>query len=48
MDQHNLTKRNKCRDLLKIVDQEHIGVISTQVMQEFFVAATKKSTLIPH
>ncbi len=47
MDQHNLTKRNKCRDLLKIVDQEHVGVISTQVMLEFFVAATKKLNTDP-
>jgi predicted nucleic acid-binding protein len=42
IDQHNPVKMQKCRDLLKTLTGDHKGVISTQVMQEFFVATTKK------
>ncbi|NCO59682.1 MAG: PIN domain nuclease [Deltaproteobacteria bacterium CG_4_8_14_3_um_filter_51_11] len=42
MDAHNPQKRDKCRDLLRPLTNENKGVISTQVMQEFYVAATKK------
>jgi predicted nucleic acid-binding protein len=42
MDQFDTGKQEKCRLLLgSAIDDLH-GVISTQVMQEFFVAATKK------
>ena len=42
MDEFDLAKREKCRFLLKSAIKEFQGVISTQVMQEFYVAATKK------
>jgi len=42
MDEFDLPKREKCRFLIKSARKDFQGVISTQVMQEFFVAATKK------
>jgi predicted nucleic acid-binding protein len=42
IDTHDPQKRKKARALLKMVITKKSGVISTQVMQEFFVAATKK------
>jgi predicted nucleic acid-binding protein len=42
MDDHNPYKRDKCRNLLRSLTGESKGVISTQVMQEFYVAATRK------
>lgn len=42
MDRHDPGKRDKCRDLLRSLTGENKGVISTQVMQEFYVAVTKK------
>jgi predicted nucleic acid-binding protein len=42
MDEFDLAKREKCRFLLKSAINEFQGVISTQVMQEFYVTATKK------
>lgn len=42
MDKHNRQKRDKCRVLLKKLTDHFKGVISTQVMQEFYVAGTKK------
>ena len=42
MDQFDPVKQKKCRALLKTLRNEQRGVISTQVMQEFYVAATKK------
>ena len=42
MDQHDLEKKHKCRDLLSSLTGVRKGVISTQVMQEFYVAATRK------
>jgi predicted nucleic acid-binding protein len=42
LDQSDTGKRGKCRRLLKSLIGESSGVISTQVMQEFFVAATTK------
>lgn len=42
MDQHDLEKKRKCRDLLLSLAGDRKGVISTQVMQEFYVAATRK------
>ena len=42
-DKHEPEKRKTCRYLLKkLVRSEEAGVISTQVLQEFFVAATRK------
>jgi predicted nucleic acid-binding protein len=42
LDQSDLTKRNKCRELIKELAREKTGVISTQVLQEFYVATTGK------
>ena len=42
MDEFDLEKREKCRFLLKSLIKESQGVISTQVVQEFYVTATKK------
>lgn len=42
MDSHDKEKQEKCRRLLSIATNEFSGVISTQVMQEFYVTATKK------
>ena len=42
LDQSDSGKRRKCRNLIKSLTDENSGVISTQVMQEFYVAATSK------
>lgn len=42
LDQSDAGKREKCRGLIKRLTSENSGVISTQVMQEFFVATTAK------
>jgi len=42
MDQFDPVKRERCRALLKSLKNDLRGVISTQVLQEFYVAATKK------
>ena len=42
LDKFDPKKQSCCRSLLKSLKGELCGVISTQVMQEFYVAATKK------
>jgi len=42
MDGSNLLKQQTCRRLLREAATQNTGVISTQVMQEFYVAATSK------
>lgn len=42
MDKSQQTKQKKCRHLLKGLADGPWGVISTQVMQEFYTAATVK------
>jgi len=42
LDQSDSNKKEKCRELLKAVARERNGVISTQVLQEFYVASTNK------
>ena len=42
LDQFEPEKRKKCRELLKTLTGDLRGVISTQVMQEFYVASTAK------
>ena len=42
MDQFDPVKRKKSRALLKSLKNDLRGVISTQVIQEFYVAATRK------
>ena len=47
LDQFDLQKQSQCRTLLKSLKGDLQGVISTQVMQEFYVAATKKLSAEP-
>ena len=42
LDQSDAGKRKKCRHLIRSLTGKNIGVISTQVMQEFYVASTVK------
>jgi len=42
LDQADAAKKAKCRGLIRSLTAESKGVISTQVMQEFYVAATSK------
>ena len=42
LDRSDSNKKKKCRELLKDVARERNGVISTQVLQEFYVASTNK------
>jgi len=42
LDQADAAKMAKCRGLIRRLTAESMGVISTQVMQEFYVAATSK------
>jgi predicted nucleic acid-binding protein len=41
------SKQQTARELLKSLNNKNLGVISTQVLQEFFVAATKKLGVEP-
>lgn len=47
MDRHDVEKQQKCRDLLQKLNHEHTAIISTQVIQEFYVTATKKLNADP-
>ena len=42
LDRSNSGKRKKCRNLIRSLTDENSGVISTQVLQEIYVAATAK------
>jgi predicted nucleic acid-binding protein len=42
MDKHDLQKMKKSRSILKKLKKDKHGVISTQVLQEFYVAATRR------
>ena len=42
LDQSNAGKRKRCRGLIKSLTGKNSGVISTHVMQEFYVASTSK------
>jgi len=42
LDQADAAKKAKCRGLIRSLTAGSRGVISTQVMQEFYVAATSK------
>jgi len=42
LDKHDLNKQKYARSILKDVTIKYVGVLSTQVMQEFYVSATKK------
>lgn len=48
MDQADPSRKKNAQNLLRsIVDEEHYGVISTQVLQESYVASTRKLGLDP-
>jgi len=42
LDSFDQAKQKRCRDLLRSLSADLRGVISTQVMQEFYVTAIKK------
>ncbi len=42
LDKNDPTKQNRAREILKILIDKHQPVISTQVINEFYVIATKK------
>jgi len=42
LDSFDQAKQKRCRDLLRSLSADLSGVISTQVMQEFYVTAIKK------
>lgn len=47
IDAGNIKKRDKCRAVLREANENYTGVISTQVMQELYVAGTKKLGVDP-
>ncbi len=47
IDKHDKVKQKKARAVLTELAAKGIGVISTQVLQEFYVAATKKLNANP-
>ena len=47
MDIANPIKQEKTRSLLKSLKDDSTGVISTQILQEFYVVCTKKLNLDP-
>lgn len=47
LDTHDPRKQDRCRSLLRTIQSENNGVISTQIMQEFYVVATKKLSVKP-
>lgn len=47
LDRDDLEKQNACRSILRQLQDTNRAVISTQVMQEFFVVATRKLGVEP-
>lgn len=47
LDKHDRKKQHKTRTLLKALEENQETVISTQVVQEFYVAAVKKIGIDP-
>ena len=47
VDTYDRKKQRLCREALQELESGNDGVISTQVMQEFYVAATKKLNIEP-
>lgn len=47
IDNNDEIKRDLCRNCLRTLRKEGFGVISTQVLQEFYVVATKKLKVDP-
>jgi predicted nucleic acid-binding protein len=46
-DRDSPAKRRRSREVIAALAQSGVGVISTQVMQEFYVAATRKLGVAP-
>lgn len=42
LDRHDPAKQKRCRECLRRCEMDRRGVISTQVLQEFFVTCTRK------
>jgi predicted nucleic acid-binding protein len=47
IDRHDRRKRERCRELIRRLATTRSGALSTQVMQEFFVVATRKLGVDP-
>jgi predicted nucleic acid-binding protein len=47
MDNREIVKQKKCRELVRALVQRHEAVISTQILQEFYVACTAKLKVKP-
>lgn len=47
LDRDSPAKQRCARERLRMIEKEGSGVISTQVLQEFFVAATRKLGIAP-
>jgi predicted nucleic acid-binding protein len=47
IDSFDQNRKEHARSILKNISDQYTGVISTQVMQEFYVAATKKLNADP-
>jgi predicted nucleic acid-binding protein len=47
MDSRDVVKQKKCRELVRALVLKHEAVISTQILQEFYVACTAKLKVKP-
>jgi len=47
MDNREIVKQKKCREIVRALVQRHEAVISTQILQEFFDACTVKLKVKP-
>ena len=47
VDRHSPEKQRRAREILRTIEREGGGVISTQVVQEFYVTATRKLGIDP-
>ena len=47
MDNRDVVKQRKCRELVRALVLRHEAVISTQILQEFYVACTAKLKVKP-
>ena len=47
LDSRDPTKQKRCREIVRTVVSNHEAVISTQILQEFYVACTMKLKIKP-
>jgi len=47
LDSRDPTKQKRCREIVRTVVSNHEAVISTQILQEFYVACTMKLRINP-